>query len=207
MPSPKSNETNGLQEEYNNARERLNQQSTIFEQFAKEGQRMLRITFIYTGLLVTSGSIILSSEISISYSGSDFVSFLFILSGVCLVGSLLLHTIGREVRGVKTIFEPDEYNENLQSNFSSTEDYYKDKISQYTRRIEYNEDVLDVFETNLGFAKGLLSGSIFATVFGVAIEFLDKIDIAIGSIGLLLVLIYIFHQFSKFPEAYYEREF
>ena len=143
-------------EEYRNARERLNQQSSIFSEFTKEGQRMIRITLIYAGLLITGGSYLLSGPNLTSFSRSPVIEDLLILSGICLLGSLIFHTVGREVRGVKTIYEPDENKEGPREAFDTPEEYYEDKIKEYSDRIKYNKEVLDIFESNLGEAKGLL---------------------------------------------------
>jgi hypothetical protein len=43
-----------LREEYDNAKENLNQQSQTFQLFAEESQRMMRITLVFAGLLLTA---------------------------------------------------------------------------------------------------------------------------------------------------------
>jgi len=208
MPMPANNEDgiDELREEYSNARERLHKQSSIFTEFAKEGQRMIRITLIYAGLLITGG-IYVSSVTNMNYfSNSSFVNGLLVLSGVLLVGSLVFHTMGREVRGVKTIYDSDNDRDNFQTKFESTKEYYNVKISEYSDRIEYNEDVLDVFESNLGLAKGLLVGSVTTTVFAVSLIVLDLSEILLAMMGILALFLYLVKQFGEFPDEYYEKE-
>lgn len=206
MPADNDDRIDELREEYSNARERLDKQSSIFTEFAKEGQRMIRITLIYAGLLITGGSYV-SSITDMNYlSNSSFINGLLVLSGVFLVGSLVFHTVGREVRGVKTIYDSDKPRDNFQTKFDSTKEYYNVKISEYSERIEYNEDVLDVFESNLGIAKGLLVSSVTTTVFAVSLIVFDLSEILLAMVGILALFLYLIKQFGEFPEEYYEKE-
>ena len=86
MPADNDDGIDELREEYSNARERLNKQSSIFTEFAKEGQRMVRITLIYAGLLITGGSYVSSVTDMNYFSNSSFVNGLLVLSGVFFGG-------------------------------------------------------------------------------------------------------------------------
>lgn len=206
MPADNDDGIDELREEYNNARERLNKQSSMFTEFAKEGQRMVRITLIYAGLVITGGSYVSSATDMNYFSNSSFVNGLLVLSGVFLMGSLVFHTMGREVRGVKTIYDSEKPRDNFQTKFDSTKEYYNVKISEYSDRIEYNEDVLDVFESNLGLAKGLLVGSVATAVFAVSLRVFDLSNILLAIIGIVALFLYLIKQFGEFPDEYYEKE-
>ena len=80
------------------------------------------------------------------------------------------------------------------------------KISEYSDRIEYNEDVLDVFESNLGIAKGLLVGSVTTAVFAVFLIVFDFSKILLAIIGIVALFLYLIKQFGELPDDYYEKE-
>jgi hypothetical protein len=189
-----------LREEHSDAKERIDQQSSIFSEFATEGQRMLRITLIYAGLLVNAINYLWTNESSFTF----LAEVSFGVSALLIFGSLLFHTVGREFQGVKTLYEPDLDRELDVGELDDPIKYYEERINEYTSKISYNNDVLRVFETNLAIAKGLLTLSFGMTILGFSLV-LGSNTVALAVSGFVIITVFYIYQVSNLPKEYFYR--
>lgn len=205
-----------LRQEYENAKERLNHQSEIFNRFARESLRMLRITLVFTGLLFAGLSAIGSETLSQTIISSD--CSVHILSGcftfeqlglffvITLLLSILAHVQGNEARGVMKTSETDDIDQILNTPRMSEKEYLISRLEKYNHRIKVNEETLNVFESILGIGKGsfAISTTLLVVIIYAASVGAIRSWVIILTSTLCLLTIRLF--MLEFPEEYLDRE-
>lgn len=192
-----------LREEYTNAKERLDRQKETFHAFAEEGSRMLRITLVFLGLLVTAvsalgtgvtGQTFTSSQCAFGASPNCVrVYDLTIMGGVGLVVSALGHLIGTEARAIHSPGSVEDIDGVINGEVATEHHFLHTRLSSYRDRIDYNHRVISVLESTLAVGKiGLGFSILMLTATGLAISLGPLpgwfVVLVPGMIGLVLVL-------------------
>ena len=207
-----------LREEYDNAKENLNQQSQTFQLFAEESQRMMRITLVFAGLLLTAitsfeidiiGQIITSEQRVIAGSSDRLflqVRHLGVLIVVSLLASTVTHTIGNEARAVGTVGEVDDIQEVLKYDTLPEKEYLQNRLEKYSKRIERNKGTIRVMESILGYGKSfIIFSGILITLIGY-VEYIGPIPRWVPLVGGSLALGLVYYLVTKFPDEYLLKE-
>lgn len=161
-PDPNEPDLNGsaLGEEYMNAKDRLNQQRNILTAFAKEARQTFRIILVLASLLISSITV-LSPRFELSQGCSVYVVpnwclsliELLTVSGIALVvGAICNGMIGTEARAIGSVGTSKDIEEVLEGK-SSEEDYLRERLRRYQKRIERNNGVIESLETVLAIGK------------------------------------------------------
>jgi hypothetical protein len=164
-----------LRDEYENAKERLDQQVQTFRTFANEGQSMLRITLIFIGLILTALTA-LGPDVANQLFGSGncavnipsrsclSINIVTLVSGLLLGFSALAHGMvsGNEARAVAGKAEISD----IQSaqTIQSEEEYLRERLNRYETRIVQNDRYLRFLEQVLAFGKIFMISSIVGLI-------------------------------------------
>jgi len=207
-----------LREEYTNAKERLSQQSQTFQNFANESQRILRITLVFAGLLLTAISAVgpeaarqmidpsqcaISSSISLSCISNQHLAFTF---AVTLLLGALAHMVGNEARGVATIGEIGDIDDVRTKNKYTEKSYLKNRLDTYRERIKRNDDTIYVIESILAVGKGFIAASSVSLVMIAYVVSIGPIPLWVMVLIALLLITTLSNIMNKFPEGYLKKE-
>lgn len=167
-----------FEKETQDAQERLKQQQATIKEFSREGLKMLRILLLMIGTpaaiigalqpntLADISSQILSSRGAIEAAGVSLsMNLVAGVTGFVFTMSIVSNVVaaGYEERGIHNLSNPEDLSEVLNGSPDS-EKYYRSKLEKYKSRIEYNDSVLNGFETILTVGKATAVISIYGIV-------------------------------------------
>jgi len=204
-----------LEREFEIATQRLDAQKQTLQEFAKEGQKLLRITLVFVGLLLTAVSVspnqafqtLGSDQVAISLQGLqvDNLHLTIVVAG-SLALSALSHLIGNEARATRNYGETKDFEELFNDPNRSEAEYLRGRICSYKHRIEQNNGVISAIESILTLGKTFLTVSIVGLTIlslSIAIGPISTETVALLLIGSAILLI---RQARKFPDGYIRRD-
>ncbi|WP_152421787.1 hypothetical protein [Halorubrum saccharovorum] len=206
-------DTSALHEEYNNAKERLNQQRNVLTAFAKEARQTLRIILVLAGLLVSSitvystrtGTDNCSVYVIPDYCLSQFG--ILTLSGLALAISAICNgMIGTEARAIGSIGTVTDIEGVLTGDTKSEQDYLRERLRRYRDRIERNNGVIQSLETLLAIGKlNIFVGILGLTTAGIA-TITDPIEWYVTFLGLAISGLFFLILGRAMPDEYIKRD-
>jgi hypothetical protein len=195
-----------LREEYENAKERLDQQRSTLKNFGVEGPKMIRITLVYAGLLVTGFTAIGADSIFLQIEYSEPILHTSIYIAILGLGaSLILNMIGYEARGVWSLAESEDISDVANDKYRSEYEYLKDRLDQYSERIHQNDELIDAIESSLAYGKVSLTISVGASIFGVLLSIFPQAAVPIFSLLIVISFIYVYRIYTL-PDSYIRKE-
>lgn len=204
--------TSPLRDEYENAKKRLAQQRSTLQAFSEEGQRMLRIIFVFIGLLLTAmsaygagrlGQVGIIERCVVVAGRCPTIGSSSVLAVLLLSSSAILHgIIGREAKAIQTIGTPEDLSDLIDNPQPGTESYHLDRLKRYRSRIANNDRVIDVLESYLALGKASLAlGIALITGVGFAVALGPLSPIYVGSVCLIFILFF-GYLWLRLPESY-----
>lgn len=211
-----SEDLTSLREEYRNAKERMERQKETFHEFAEEGRRMLRITLIFLGLLVTAVSALGSGVTELAITPSQCaigtssncltISDLTIAGGLGLVVSALGHLRGTEARAVKSQGSVEDIDSVVQCDVPTERSFFKTRLQTYRDHIDYNHRIISVMEDTLAIAKlGLGFSILILAGIGLVIS-IGPLSLRRTLAILLVILLVLVLTIRSWPDEYIAQE-
>jgi|AntRauTorcE11898_2_1112593.scaffolds.fasta_scaffold01394_3 hypothetical protein len=208
-----NNNITALREEYNNAKERLNHQSTTFQTFASESHKMLRITLVFAGLLFTAvtalgpetvSQTITSSNCSVYISPSNCftindLGFVLLISTAI---SVLAHMGGYEARGVLNFAETEDIDQVLTKAGMTEEEYIIDRLEKYRHRIKTNAGTIRVIESILVAGKASFAISSISLLLIVYVTSIGAVRFWATAFSMILISLIGGYFLWAFPKEY-----
>lgn len=162
--------------QYENAKQRLNQQREEVKEFSQEGLRTFRIIIL---LVAGPAAILAALELELLYELIDFLT-----SNRCAVENICISTYditraafvllvlsvffsiiasGYEVRGIHNASNPEDIHRTT-SQDESLSDYYSRQLNEYQKRIVHNDKILHIEESLLSLSKVSLTFSVYCII-------------------------------------------
>lgn len=184
-----------LRQEYENAKQRIESQSTSIESLGSQGSSMLRVLIVLIGIMASIASGLLGGPVVPSVDPQSCA-----LTNPCLTNqqigigifitmlmsaTMFLLLSGPEIRGVGYTGTVQDIQATLGEGYNSEEAYLKARLDVYQARIEDNNQVINAFE---GLAA--TSGSVF--LFSLFLLGLLIYSVIYGPVQFIIVMVLIF---------------
>lgn len=209
--------TEALRMEFENSKERLRQQLDSFNRLGNQGLRMVRISLVFVGLMITvalgldkgflsqispTQCAIFNGPACLTIGETSVGTVLFLSISTLLFTSI----IGPEIRGIPRVAQPEDLDQLTDSYPQSEEDYLQTRLREYRDRISHNHRVIRFIE-----GMAALGGATFAfSILLLSVVFIAVVDGPIGVVGVSIALVVLLGFWAylkrKLPESYLTEE-
>lgn len=191
--SEKSEQLTHLEREYENARERLQQQRETLDSLSNNSYRIARLEFILIGVIVTVLSTVRGDSQIMKFLSESSTGMFGI--GLVLASTILfvLSTLGERIY-VETVGKPDDIRSVL-SGSQSREEYFNIRLENYESRITYNDDLMEHLGRMMSFGTLFMIAGFLVFGYGVLQKVTSQYLHLAALVGpMLLVLIFTIKQ-------------
>lgn len=187
--------------EYETAKETIDTQIDIVGKIGDRAARMLRITLLITGAIITAIAYTGFQEFSRIYASSLLNAFLIMSTvGLLFIGIFFLISVSVGIGTLLKYTSTPEDIDKLVSNTEPNQRFLEEKLKSYGERISYNQQVLEASQWDLFISDIAISASLFTATSFLAL-LLEPLLGAVFVVILVLATYTVYRHITKnYPE-------